>query len=184
MPEETALPPYLKRYMPKNQRFVACIRRHVIGLLYIYLVITAAAVALAAIAAAAVPDLLEGFRGEDFTFYSLVTFLLALLFVIILIIVTNIYRNNSIIITDQETVQVLQSGVFQVKVSNLSHADVEDVTAERNGLFATVFNYGNLLIETSGEMRNFAFKYCPDPDKYARIILDERQKFNQPPNNQ
>ena len=170
--------------MQENKKFVACISRHIIGLLYIYLVITAAAAALVVIAAVAAPDLLEGFRGEGLSALTLVTFLLALLFVVVLIIVTNIYRNNNMIITDQETIQVLQGGVFQVKVSNLSHADIEDVTAEQNGLPATIFNYGTLLIETSGEMRNFTFKYCPNPTKYARIVLDERQKFNQPPNNQ
>lgn len=184
MTEEAALPPYLRRYMPKDQKFVACIKRHLIGLVYIYIAVTAAAAAMIAIAATAAPGLLDGFRGEGFSELSIATFLLVLLYVIILIVVTGVYRNNSMIITDQETIQVLQSGVFQVKISNLSHADIEDVTAEKNGLPATIFNYGTLLIETSGEMRNFIFKYCPDPDKYARIILDERKKYNQPPNNQ
>jgi len=51
------------------------------------------------------------------------------------------------------------------------------VTSEKNGLLATIFNYGTLHIETSGELRNFAFTYCPDPERYAREVLEARQKF-------
>ena len=177
MPPLVECPPQFKRFIPQDQHFITLIRRHLIGLVYIYVIIIAGILAAVFIAAMVAPDLLEGFSGRGLSLLTLVTFLLVLLFVIILILVTNIYRHNSLLITDKETIQVLQGGVFHLKVSHLSHADIEDVTAEQNGLLATVFNYGRLHIETSGEQRNFIFTYCPDPTRYARIVLDARQKF-------
>jgi hypothetical protein len=41
----------------------------------------------------------------------------------------------------------------------------------------TIFNYGTLTVETAGEMRNFVFPYCPNPNKYADQILDARQAY-------
>ena len=170
------------RHVPNGQRFIAYIKRHIIGLIYIYLIVIAGVAAFIAIGVTVAPELLGGFSDEEFSALSLITILVVVLVILILIIVTNIYRHNTLIITDKETIQVLQRGVFQVKVSHLSHADIEDVTSEQNGLMATLFNYGTLLIETSGEMRNFVFTYCPDPEHYARIVLEARQSFNNPTN--
>lgn len=179
MPPQSEIPANLRQYIPNGQQFITIIKRHIIGLIYIYLIIAAAVAAAIVIAAMVAPDFLEGFSSAEFSALTLATFLIVLLLVIILIIVTNIYLHNSLIITDKETIQVLQRGVFQVKVSHLSHADIEDVTSEQNGLMATIFNFGILHIETSGELRNFEFKYCPDPTRYARIVLEARQRFTE-----
>src|SRR3990167_869550 len=177
MPPEPIAPQQIMRFVPNGQNFITYIKRHFIGLVYIYLIIFAGVAAAIFLAAMVAPDLLESFSGDGSLILSLITFLLVLLLVIVLIIVTSIYRHNSLVITDKETIQVLQRGVFQLKVSNLSHADIEDVTSEQNGLPATIFNYGTLHIETSGEQRNFVFTYCPDPTRYARIVFDARQNF-------
>jgi hypothetical protein len=174
-------PAYIRQFIPNGQNFITLIRRHLIGLIYIYLFIIAGVAAAVAIAAMVAPDLLGGLSGEGAAVLTIATFLLVLLLVIILILVTNIYRHNSLVITDKETIQVLQRGVFQVKVSHLSHADIEDVTSEQNGLLATIFNYGTLHIETSGELKNFAFTFCPDPSTHARTVLEARQRFTETP---
>lgn len=178
MSEDTTQPPKrLKHYIPDGQQYVDYIKRHPIGLVYIYLIITAAAVAGVIVAASTAQNLIDNLSASLFSTTSLVTLLCIAFVSLVLTIVTGIYFQNTIIITDKETIQILQGGAFQVKVSHLSHADIEDVTSEQNGLFQTIFNYGTLHIETSGELKNFAFKYCPDPEGKARIVLRERQKF-------
>lgn len=181
MPPEPNAPSNVLRFIPNGQHFITLIKRHIIGLIYIYLIVIAGVAAFIAIGATVAPELLGGFSDEEFSAITLITLLVFVLVVLVLIIVTNVYRHNSLIITDKETIQVLQRGVFQVKVSHLSHADIEDVTSEQNGLMATLFNFGTLHIETSGELKNFAFTYCPDPTKYARIVLEARQKFTESP---
>lgn len=56
-------------------------------------------------------------------------------------------------------------------------ANIEDVTAEQNGILAELFGFGTLKAETAGERSNFHFLYCPEPNKYAQIILHARERF-------
>ncbi len=90
---------------------------------------------------------------------------------------TFIYRQNRLIITDRNITQVLQSGLFSRKTSQLNLYSVEDVTALEDGIFSTMFGFGVLTIETAGEQANFNFTYCPRPGYYAKIILDGREKL-------
>ena len=83
------------------------------------------------------------------------------------------------IVTDRSLIQVLQKGLFNRKVSRLSMANVEDVSAEKKGIFAMIFNFGTLNIQTAGEIDNFIFPLCPDPDEYAGLVLDARQAYAQ-----
>jgi uncharacterized membrane protein YdbT with pleckstrin-like domain len=101
---------------------------------------------------------------------------IALLF-FVLFIATYIYRQSMLLVTDMNLVQILQKGLFVRKVSRLSMSNVEDVTAEQKGILPTIFNYGTLTVQTAGEMENFVFPYCPNPNKYADRILDARQAF-------
>ncbi|MBI4973332.1 hypothetical protein HZC27_01850 [Candidatus Roizmanbacteria bacterium] len=50
----------------------------------------------------------------------------------------------------------------------LSH--VEDVTAKSGGFFESVFDFGNLFIQTAGTERNTEFLNIPHPSSAAKII--------------
>lgn len=178
MPPDAKLPTYIKDFIPNGQKYITNIRRHIIGLIYIYLIILVAVAALVMLAVMTTPDLRESISGDGFSMLSIAVILSIALVILILVLVTNIYMHNRMIITDKEIIQVLQKGVFQVKSSHLSHEDIEDVTSEQNGLLQTIFNYGTLNIETSGELKNFVFSYCPDPSRYARIVLEARHASN------
>lgn len=96
---------------------------------------------------------------------------------LILVLFTYIYRQSKLIITNKNLTQIIQHGLFVRQVSELSMADVEDVSAAKKGIFATIFDYGDLLVETAGETDNFRFSFCPKPDIYGKIVLDAREKF-------
>lgn len=98
---------------------------------------------------------------------------------IILLLAGVIYNQSYLIVTDRNVTQVLQKGLFNRQVSELSMANIEDVTAAQKGIFATLFNYGKLVIETAGEQNNFIFTYCPRPNYYGKILLDARQRYIQ-----
>lgn len=101
----------------------------------------------------------------------------AILLWLVLVIYTYIYRQSKLIITDKNLTQILQNGLFSRKVSELSMANVEDVTANQRGFFATIFNYGDLIVETAGEQANFKFIFCPKPNFYGKIVLNAREQF-------
>ena len=103
---------------------------------------------------------------------------LAILFgAAIIIVATIIYRQSRIVVTDKNITQIVQGGLFNRKVSQLTMANVEDVTAEQKGIFSTLLDFGNLRVETAGEQENFVFSFCPRPSYYAKIILEAREKF-------
>ncbi|MDQ5972540.1 MAG: hypothetical protein QG553_699 [Patescibacteria group bacterium] len=110
-------------------------------------------------------------------FLSVVIGLIAIAVWMVLMLYTYIYRQSKLIISNKNLTQVLQHGLFNRKVSELSLANVEDVTAKQRGILASIFGFGNLIVETAGEQANFDFKYCPRPNFYGKVVLDARQKY-------
>ncbi len=64
---------------------------------------------------------------------------------------------------------------------------IQNVTAEVNGLLRSLFNFGTLAIETAGEGTSddpsrpglqgyFTISDLPDPNRLARIILELHRK--------
>lgn len=159
---------------------VADVRRHPIGLFVIYLqTIVGLGIAFLLIFLL-LPTFVETLSVSGATGKSVLTlfaFFTALFAVIFLILAVRIYRGNQLIITDSNVTQVLQVGLFNRKVSELSMHNVEDVTAKQHGILQTFLNFGTLNIETAGEQNNFTFVYCPNPNAYAKAILDSRQLY-------
>lgn len=154
------------------------IRRHPIGLVVVY--IQAAIVFIATLLG--LKFLLPGLLGESSTIdpngiIVVVSLVLAGLIWVGLMVYTYVYRQNRLIITNKNLTQIIQYSLFHNKVSELSMANVEDVTALKRGFFSTIMDFGELRVETAGEQNNFNFKFCPKAGYYGKVILDQRQKF-------
>lgn len=166
--------------MTSEETKVADIRRHPFGLFVIYLQVFIGLGIAFFLILAFLPSVLTIVNIDDAQarsaayLFGLTTAFLAIIF---LILATRIYKGNQLIVTDVNVTQVLQVGLFNRKVSELSMHNVEDVTAEQKGILQTFFNYGTLRIETAGEQNNFIFVYCPNPNAYAKALLDARQHF-------
>lgn len=93
-----------------------------------------------------------------------------------------IYRQNKIILTDMHLIEVVQRGLFSRSVSQLSMIRVQDVSAVRKGLFATILDYGSIEVETAGEDDNFVFNLAPHPQQLADECLAIHEKFPLPSN--
>jgi uncharacterized membrane protein YdbT with pleckstrin-like domain len=161
----------------KDEHLVTIVHRSIIGIVFIYLEAFAAVAALLALFFLAFPDIFSGLSSQSSMLVAAgAVFALALLF-FILFIATYIYRQSELLVTDRNLVQIMQKGLFVRKVSRLSISNVEDVSAEQKGFLPTFFNYGTLIVQTAGEMENFVFPYCPNPNTYADRILDARQAY-------
>lgn len=88
-----------------------------------------------------------------------------------------LYRQSRLLVTNKNLTQIIQRGIFFRITSQLSLANVEDVTAHQKGFFATFLNFGTLTVETAGEQENFIFKYCPDVQRIAKAILEAREQY-------
>jgi uncharacterized membrane protein YdbT with pleckstrin-like domain len=151
------------------------IRKHIFGIILIYIQAFLGVVIAVLLAFFLLPNVLGESTGTIVAnAFMVFTLLIAGAF---LLGATIIYFQSRMIVTDRNITQVLQLGLFNRKVSQLTMENVEDVTALQSGFFATIFGFGILKIETAGEQVNFHFEFCPRPGHYAKIILDAREKY-------
>lgn len=155
---------------------VADIRRHPFGLIVIYIQFIVAIVLALGLVTILLPGVMGDSTGANL-FSGLLAFVMSILGLIFLVLATRVYQGNQLIITDHNVTQVQQIGLFNRKVSELTMSNVEDVTANTNGIFPTLFNFGILTVETPGEQNNFIFKYCPNPSAYAKALQDARSDY-------
>ena len=48
---------------------------------------------------------------------------------------------------------------------------IQDVTSEVKGVLPTIFKYGNIYIQTAGEIERFIFEQIPNPDQIRDYII-------------
>ncbi len=85
-------------------------------------------------------------------------------------------------ITNDRIINVEQGGPFARTVSELDLYKIQDVTSEVKGFFPTIFNYGNVYIQTAGEKEYFVFEEIPHPEQITRRIIElaeEDRKYHQ-----
>ncbi|MDQ5885985.1 MAG: hypothetical protein QG628_382 [Patescibacteria group bacterium] len=161
-----------------DEKLLAVIKRHPFGIIKMYVTVVVGLVFAGLLLAMILPGIIP--REENEAIYSVIAILAVTimgLMAFILFVATIIYFRSKIVLTDKTITQTLQNGLFNRKISQLAVTNIEDVTAQKNGFFPTMFNYGRLMIETAGEQINFHFDYCPNPDHYAKLILDSRQQY-------
>lgn len=76
------------------------------------------------------------------------------------------------LITNDRIVNVNQEGLFARIISELDLYKIQDVTSEIRGVFPTMFNYGNLTIQTAGQKEHFVFEQIPNPHAVRTKIVD------------
>lgn len=79
---------------------------------------------------------------------------------------------NVFIVTSERVVDIDYSDivVHNIAVTSLSH--VQDVNYTQSGFIPTLFNYGDLFVQTAGDERNFEAFSIPHPRKATHIIGD------------
>lgn len=154
------------------------VRRHPFGLLLVYIEAAIGLVAGGILLFFLAPNLFSDATDSSRRFtISVIVGVVAIIIWLVLVLYTYIYRQSMLIITDKNLTQVLQKGLFNRKVSELSMSNVEDVTSHQRGPFSAIVGYGDLIVETAGEQDNFHFSYCPNPNYYGKLILDARQQY-------
>lgn len=86
------------------------------------------------------------------------------------------YYLNIQVITDIRIVDVTQEGLFNHTVSELHIDKIEDVTSKTTGFFGTIFNYGDVYVQTAGTVERFEFISVPNPASIEKMILDLYEK--------
>ena len=94
------------------------------------------------------------------------------------------YLDVSIITTDR-LVHIRQVGLFNRRVSELSLARVQDVSAHMHGYLQSIFQFGTVIVETAGGSGtpDFVIRNVAKPHVVANTILmiHDRTRTAQPP---
>lgn len=86
---------------------------------------------------------------------------------------------NVYIVTDERIIDIDFYNLTYKEVSDANLDKIEDVTYKMGGVIRTLFNYGDVLIQTAAEVTNFDFLAVPYPDKVVKVLQDLRMEEQQ-----
>ncbi|HVZ12792.1 MAG TPA: hypothetical protein VG965_07235 [Patescibacteria group bacterium] len=76
------------------------------------------------------------------------------------------------LVTTRRIIDFNIAGILYKQISETKINLVEDVSYSQNGAVRSVFDYGDVLIQTAATLENFEFDRVPSPVKIVKIIAD------------
>lgn len=87
---------------------------------------------------------------------------------------------NVDVVTDERIVDIDFCSLIYKEVSHCKIDQIQDVSFKMGGIVRTIFNYGDVLIQTAAEIPVFEFESVPQPalvvQKLNELILEEEQE--------
>lgn len=86
------------------------------------------------------------------------------------------------IVTNDRLLDMAQKNLFSRVISELDLYHIQDATSQVNGFFPSIFNYGDIVLQTAGAVDRFMFHNVANPNKLRELILDlsaEDKKYHE-----
>lgn len=115
------------------------------------------------------PTIPFGYLIVGFSLWYLVTFGYMLLNFLFWFYNVNIITTERIV--DVDFIYLLYNEISSTVIPN-----VQDVTYKRVGLFGSLFDYGNVFVQTAGPDPNIEFMFVPHPSQVSRIVTQLLQR--------
>lgn len=80
------------------------------------------------------------------------------------------------IVTERYIIDIEQRALFFRSIVKQEIIRIQDVTAEVRGIIPTIFNYGDVHIQTAGAHERIIFHKVPDPNGVVAIVLKTLEK--------
>jgi uncharacterized membrane protein YdbT with pleckstrin-like domain len=161
-----------------QERVFLVIRKHWIVLAiktFFFVFILSTVVAAEMVLKTTFPEITQ---GQAALAVSLVRTVLMIVFLLGLLSAWTMYYLNVQIVTNERVIDINQRGLLHNDTSELNLDKVEDVTAEIKGLLPNLFDYGNVYVQTAGEVTNFTFEQVARPHQVARMVLTLYEKMH------
>ena len=88
---------------------------------------------------------------------------------------------NVYLVTDERVVDIDFHNILYKQVSECKIDKIQDVTYSQTGVLRSLFNFGDVMIQTAAEVTEFVYNNVPRPQMVTRIIGDliteEEQEF-------
>ena len=105
---------------------------------------------------------------EDYTFTLVLFYYLMLLGYIFVQFISWFF--NITFVTNQRVVDIDFSQLVFESVAATKLPQLEDVSYHQVGVLASVFDYGDVTVQTAGKASNFLFAQVPHPEKVVHLI--------------
>jgi len=79
---------------------------------------------------------------------------------------------NIFIVTNERIIDIDFLYLLYKKFAETRIEKVQDISLRTGGIMATMFNYGDVLIQTASELPNFVFEKVPKPSEVVDVISD------------
>ena len=108
--------------------------------------------------------------------------------VVLILAFTWIFHNYYLslgVITSERVIDIDQTGIFRREVNEMSMGTLEDASYKQRGVLASMFNFGDVILQTAGEsnvegqMNGVVFKNVPDPRSVVNTISRMQQNEEQ-----
>jgi len=76
------------------------------------------------------------------------------------------------IVTNDRLVDVRQVSLFARTIAELDLYQIQDATSDVRGFWHTLFNFGNVTLQTAGSVPRFIIKDVPRPHDVRQMLLD------------
>jgi Bacterial PH domain len=86
------------------------------------------------------------------------------------------YNNDIWVITNQRIIDSTKTSPLTMKLSTADLVNVQDMTVQRDGLFRTLFNYGDVICQTAAEQQEFRLIGIPHPEDVQLLVDKERDR--------
>lgn len=80
---------------------------------------------------------------------------------------------NVYLLTNERVVDFDFRGILHIETAYANLNQIQDVSPKIIGFLGTFFHYGNVFIQTAGEMREFEFYHVEKPDEVSKRILEQ-----------
>lgn len=84
---------------------------------------------------------------------------------------------NVYFVTTEGVVDVDFYNIINKRVSDAEMDKIQDVSYSTNGVIGTMFNFGDVFIQTAAEVSEFKFELVPNPEKVAKVLDDLMDEY-------
>lgn len=160
-----------------DEEVIILIRRHPLAMISVFAIsglIYLIGVIAVLVLPFAVPLLVTGFAYNVYVLFVSLLFLFNTLFIFNTWV---LHYLHVAILTTEHIVEINQAGLFARKISEMTLEKVQDVSASQKGLLNTMFDIGQVEVETAGEAPNFIIEFAPKPNEIAQKIMETEEKY-------
>ncbi len=103
-----------------------------------------------------------------------VTLFLEIVWIVIFYTIADYYLDYWII-TDRRIILIKENGIFNRVVQTVDFESIQDISTKIVGVFPTVLDFGDVIIQSAGTRGRFVFEKVPKPAVVRDQILKARE---------